>query len=163
MPDDELDQILEELQNDDSITSLNESPSAERLDINDENVNDYVMQKVGRLVESGIETVEAIQQTIASGFSADELSAFSGLLTSITHAADTLNKINLQNKKAAASKEIKEMDIKAKKELPAAGGNGKVGDTNILIATREEIIEQFLDKNQKVIEADVEEEEDLDE
>ena len=63
MSDDDLDQILEELKNDNSMSTLSEEPSAEKLDITDENVNDYVMQKVGRLVESGIETIEAIQQT----------------------------------------------------------------------------------------------------
>ncbi len=163
MPDDDLDQILEELKNDESITSLNEAPSADKLDINDENVNDYVMQKVGRLVESGIETVEAIQQTIASGFSADELQAFSGLLNSVTSAAETLNKINIQNKKAAASKEIKEMDIASKKQISdgkvALGSGGQGGETNILIATREEVIERFLSENQNAIEVSVEEDE----
>jgi ABC-type histidine transport system ATPase subunit len=142
--DKELEQILEDLKSDESITSLNESPSAERIDINDDNVNDYVMQKVGKLVESGIETVEALQQTIASGFEADELNAFSTLLASVTHAADTLNKINLQNKKEKAARELKMLDVEAKKEL--GPGQGPNGNTNILIATREEVIERFLDK-----------------
>ena len=153
MPDEELDQILEDLKNDDSISTLNETPSAERIDISDDNVNDFIMQKVGRLVESGIETVEAIQQTIASGFEAEELNAFSGLLASVTHAADVLNKINIQNKKAAAAKEIKEMDISSKKQLSAGNQGGTTN--NVLIATREEVIERFLEQNQEVIEAEI--------
>jgi hypothetical protein len=152
MPDDELDNIIEELKNDDSLSSLSETPSAERLDINDENVNDYIMQKVGRLIESGIETVEAIQQTIATGLEADELNAFSGLLTSVTNAAEALNKINIQNKKAKATKEIKEMEIEGKKMLGSGGGN--TGNTNILVATREEVIERFLNKNKNYLEAE---------
>ena len=82
---DDLDKILDELKNDDSVSSLNETASAEKLDINDENVNDYIMQKVGKLIESGIETVETIQQTIASGFEPEELQAFSGLIASVMY------------------------------------------------------------------------------
>ena len=152
---DDLDQILDELKNDDSITSLNETPSAEKLDISDDNVNDYIMQKVGKLIESGIETVEAIQQTIASGFEPEELQAFSGLINSVTSAAETLNKINIQNKKAEASKEIKKMEIDSKQKQLSDGGGGGTTTNNVLIATREEIVAQFLDKNKDVIEGEI--------
>ena len=47
--------------------------------------------------------------------------------------------------------------LKAKKQLgKGSGGNG--GTTNVLIATREEVIEKFLNKNKKQIEADYTEE-----
>lgn len=153
---DELEDILEELKNDDSISTLNDQPSAEKLDINDENVNDYIMQKVGRLIESGLDTVEAIQQTIASGFEPEELQAFSGLMTAITNAANTLNKINVENKKAKNAKELKNIDIEAKKEL--GNGETKGGNTNVLIATREEIMKQFLNNNKKILDAEYTEE-----
>lgn len=147
---DDLDKILEELKNDDSITSLNQSVSTEKLNVNDENINDYIIQRVGRLIESGIETVETIQQTRASGFEAEELQAFSGLISSVVNAAETLNKINIQNKKAKASKELKEMELEAKRQfLPSIKG----GNTNVLIATREEVLERFLDKNKKYLES----------
>ena len=148
----ELDKILEDLKNED-LTNTTQPQSADRLDINDENVNDFVQQKVGTLVESGIETIQAIQQTIASGFEAEELAAFAGLITSVTNAADVLNKINIQNKKAKSAKEIKQMDIAAKKQIGESSGHGGRGDTNILIATREEVIEKFLNNNKEYIEA----------
>jgi len=157
MPDNDLESILEELKNDDSLSSLNEAPSAERIDIDEDNINDYLMQKLGKLVEVGIDTAEDIQSTLSSGFEVDELIAFSNLLATATKAADTLNKINIQNKKAEAAKELKQMDID-KKQLGAGGGN-----TNILIATREEVIERFLDKNKKYIDTDSTTEEPTDE
>ena len=159
---DDLDQILEELKNDSSISSLSDQPSAQRLDVDDSNINDYIIQKVGKLIESGIETVETIQQTIASGFEPEELQAFSGLIASVTNAAETLNKINIQNKKAKASKEIKQMEIESKQKQLGDGGSGKTTN-NVLIATREEVIERFLEKNEKYIAAEateVEEEDD---
>ena len=113
-PDNELDQILEELKNDESISSLSEAPSAERLNITDDNVNDYVMQKVGRLIESGIETVEAIQQTIASGFEAEELQAFSGS-----------NKYELQALSSSIKFEMEEFSGATVFELQAFSGSNK--------------------------------------
>lgn len=148
MADNELDDILEELKNDKTLSTLREPPSAQKLNISDDNVNDYIMQKIGGLIESGIETVNAIRGTISSGFEAEELSAFSSLIASITNAAEVINKINIQNKKAKSSKEIKQLELESKKQL---GGMSKHGDTNILIATREEIVNQFLEKNKKYI------------
>ena len=148
MAENELDDILEELKNDKTLSTLREPPSAEKLSISDDNVNDYIMQKIGGLIETGIETVNAIRGTISSGFEAEELSAFSSLIASITNAAEVINKINIQNKKAKSSKEIKQLELESKKQL---GGMSKRGDTNILIATREEIVNQFLENNKKYI------------
>jgi len=150
MSDSDLDKILDELKTDDSVASLADNEPEERLDINDENINEYIMQNVGKLVQSGLEMVQSIQQTINSGFEADELNAFSGLLGAVTKAADTLNKINIQNKRAKTAKELKQLDLGKQREL----GNGSVTN-NVLIATREEIMEQFLKNNKKSIEAEI--------
>ena len=157
MSDDDLKTILKELENDETLSSLNETTSADKLDINDETVNDYILQKVGTLIENGIQTVESIQQVIASGFEPEELQAFSGLISSITNAADTLNRINIQNKKSKTAKELKQMDIDNKTKLP----EGRGGNTNVLIATREEVIERFLEKNKKYINAEATEATDI--
>lgn len=146
MPEENLETILEELNKDKSIKNLKDSPEPSEV-INDDNVNDYLMKKIGKLIETGLETVEAIQNTINSGFEADELIAFSGLISSVTNAADTLNKINLQNKKSKTAKELKQMEVDAKLKLPKGSGN-----TNVLIATREEVIERFLNKHKPDIE-----------
>ena len=146
MPDEDLDKILEDLKNEECTSTLNKQPSAKKLSLDDDNINNYIIQKVSTLIDSGIETVEAIQQTIASGFEAEELIAFSGLITSVARAADTLNKINIQNKKSKTLKELKQLDLANDKSLSSGRGN-----TNILIATREEIIDKFLEKNKNII------------
>jgi len=152
MPDEDLDKILEDLKNDQSIASLADQPQQDRIDVDKDNINDYVIQKVARLIETGIETVESIKQTIASGFEVDELQAFSALIGAVTSAADTLNKINLQQMKAKSAKQLKKMDIASKKQLGNGGGHG--GNTNVLIATREEVIERFLNNKKEFLEAD---------
>jgi hypothetical protein len=153
---DDLDKILDDLKNDKSISSLNQEPEQKRLDINEDNLGDYVIQKVGTLVESGIEAVQSIQQTIASGFQPEELAAFNGLISAVTSAADTLNKIHLQHLKQKSAKELKQMDIASRKQLSDSITHS--GNTNVLIATREEIIERFLKDNKKVLNAEFTEE-----
>ena len=115
-------------------------------EVNDENMNEYICQKMTHLVENGIDTVDAIKGTLlATAFDAKEMESFSALFKSVIDAVDVLNKINLQNKKAKTQKEIKEMDI-TQRQLEGP----KTNNTNILIATREEIIKNFLEDTKKV-------------
>lgn len=135
----ELDVLLDQLKKDDSLSSMVAQQSAKKVDVNDENINDFIMQKAGKLIEDGVDAVDALKQTILSSFEPTELSAYSDLIKSVVKAIDTMNKINLQNKKDKSQKELKEMDLTARKELPDATTN-----TNILIATREDIMKNFL-------------------
>jgi len=157
---DDLDELFEELKTDESLTSLTKTQSADKINVNDDSINDFIMQKAGKLVEDGVDTIDAIKQTVLTSFEPDELAAYSDLIKSVVKAIDTMNKINLQNKKDKSAREIKKMDIELKKELPAAQG----GNTNILVATREEIIQGFLEDVNSAKPIDIEsEEEDEDE
>jgi DNA-binding protein len=150
-----IDELLEQLiKKDESLSSLVENDSAKRLDINDENINDFILQKSGQLIENGVETIDILKQTILTGFDPGELSAYSDLIKSIVKAIDTVNKINIQNKRSKTQKELKEMDTTARKELPESKGN-----TNIIIATRDEIMKNFVeDVKQKSIDVTYKEE-----
>jgi hypothetical protein len=116
-------------------------------DVTDENMNEYICQKITHLVENGVDTVDAIKGSLlASALDSKEIESFSILFKSVIDAVDVLNKINLQNKKAKTQKEIKEMEVTQRQiEGP------KTNQTNILIATREEIIKNFLEEAKKPI------------
>jgi len=151
---DNLDELLDQLKNDTTLNQTVTSVKAE-LDLNDENVNEYILKKVGKLIEGGVDTIEALRESVLASCEPSELEAYSELFRAVTGAADVLNKINVQNKKNKSAKELKKMDIQARAELPASRTGG---DTNILIAPREEIIKKFLEDNKKVINAEFEEE-----
>lgn len=151
---DNLDELLDQLKNDTTLNQTVTSVKAE-LDLNDENVNEYILKKVGKLIEGGVDTIEALRESVLASCEPSELEAYSELFRAVTGAADVLNKINVQNKKNKSAKELKKMDIQARAELPASRTSG---DTNILIAPREEIIKKFLEDNKKVINAEFEEE-----
>jgi len=84
-----------------------------------------------------------------SGGTPADIEAYAEVYKGVVGVLDTLAKLELQNKKAKTAKELKEMDIKSKKELPESSK----GNTNILIATREEIFKNFIKQGEKIIEA----------
>jgi len=152
---DNIDELLEQLKNDTSLThSASTTAVKNNISITDDNINEYILNKASRLVEGGVDTIDVLRETVlAASTEPHEIEAYSELFKAVTGAIDVLNKVNIQNKKTKASKEIKEMEITARKELPENKGN-----TNILIATREEIIKGFLkDNKENLIDADFKE------
>jgi len=149
-----LDELLEQLKDDDVLENAVPIPQKEKIDINDENINEWILQKAGTLIENGMDAVDALKQVILSSGEPHDISAYSEMFKAVVGALDTVGKINLQNKKVVAAKELKQMDIKAKAELPEA----KVGNTNILIATREDIMKNFLEAGKDSIDVEFEEE-----
>jgi hypothetical protein len=89
--------------------------------------------------------VQSLKDNVLTGSDPKEIAALSQLINSATKALDQLNKINLQNKQSKTNVEIKKMEITANsknpKQLPQT--------TNVLIATRDEIMSQLFDKSKK--------------
>jgi len=82
------------------------------------------------------------------------------LIAASTGAIETVNKLNIQHKKAEANKELKKIEIEGKKEIQKLKNDGYLnlpqGNTNILVATREEIIAQLTGKaKSKALETNV--------
>jgi len=149
-----LDELLEQLKDDESLGNAVPTQPKQEIDITDENINEWILKKAGSLIENGMDAVDALKQVILSSGEPHDISAYSEMFKAVVGALDTLGKINLQNKKAVTAKELKQMDIKARAELPEA----KVGNTNILIATREDIMKNFLEQGKDSIEIEFEEE-----
>jgi hypothetical protein len=108
--------------------------------VTDENVGDYVYQKSAELVESTLGAVQALQNSVLTGSDPREISALSQLINSATKALDQLNKINIQNKQSKTNIKIKEMEIAANVDRPLLPN---AGTTNVLIATRDEIMSKI--------------------
>ena len=109
----------------------------------DENLEEYVYNSATTLINSSLFTLEKVKRTVSSVVDHRELTALAELIKATTSSIDVLNKVVMENKKLRHSKEIKEMDIAAKKEL----GNTKIkNQTNILVASREDVLKQLVDK-----------------
>jgi hypothetical protein len=143
----EIDDIIDQLK-DDSITT-NDKTKKEITEvpqnINDETVNDYVYKKSSQLVESTLGAIESFRDNILAGSDPKEIAALSQLINSATKALDQLNKINIQNKQTKANIEIKKLEIESNSHL-----SKMVPQTNnIVIATRDEIMQKMFDKPSK--------------
>lgn len=127
---------------DDIVSKINAEPIVEPKPtelptITDEDVNNYIYQKSTELVESSLAAIHTIRDTIIQGINPDEINALSSLIGATNKALDTLNKINLQNKKDKTSEKIKILELQARKEMMS---KRIPATTNVLIATRDEIM-----------------------
>lgn len=142
-PDSEIDAIIDELRGSSvpAIPNRNASMPESKEPVTDDNVGEYVYKKSAALVESTLGAVEAMKDTVLAGSDPREIAALSQLINSATKALDQLNKINIQNKQAKTAIETKKMELAANSGKPALGNT-----TNVLIATRDEIMSKLFDE-----------------
>jgi hypothetical protein len=139
----EIDSIIEQLKSD-SVPSNSIVPSENNDNITDDNVNSFVYKKSVELVSASLGAVQTIRDSVLTGVDPKEISALSQLINATTKALDTLNQINLQNKKSKSNLEMKRIELEANKMIAS-----KIPQTtNILIASREEILKGLGDKKQ---------------
>jgi hypothetical protein len=143
----EIDDIIDQLKGDSiapqSISNQhkdNIQPDTTKL--TDENVNEYVYKKSGELVESTLGAIQSFRDNILAGSDPKEIAALSQLINSASKALDQLNKINLQNKQTKSNLEIKKLELESNSHLSKL-----VPQTNnIVIATRDEIMQKMFEK-----------------
>lgn len=143
----EIDDIITQLKDD----SINTQPKAlstpnQKKDntegLTDDNVNDYVYKKSSELVESTLGAIQSFRDNILAGSDPKEISALSQLINSASKALDQLNKINLQNKQTKSNLELKKLELESNSHLSKL-----IPQTNnIVIATRDEIMQKMFDK-----------------
>jgi len=158
----EVDNIDDSNDNDDSTNpniqqSITNTPTVSTFNPTDENLQDYVYKSATSLINSSLFTLDKVKKSVTSVMDFRELTALAELIKATTSSIDVLNKVVMENKKLKNAKEIKKMDIEAKKEL----GNTKIkNQTNILVASREEMLKQLVEKtidSNKIINVEYEE------
>jgi hypothetical protein len=140
----EIDLIIQELKADEVPAPIVNTSPSDDIKVNDENVGEYVYQKSAELVESTLGAVQSLKDSVLTGSDPKEIAALSQLINSATKALDQLNKINIQNKVSKSNVEIKKMELEANANRPMLPNT-----TNVLIATRDEVMKQLFDKPAK--------------
>jgi hypothetical protein len=119
----------------------------------DVDVNQYFLNKSKAVIEAGVNAIQDLSPYVTQGQNPDEIAALAELMSATTKALDTLNKGNLIDKKAAKDEKLKHIDIQGKKELLELQPSKNVThNTNVLVASREEIMQKLFGKNAEVIE-----------
>ena len=116
--------------------------------IKKEELEDFVVQKSGKLINNTLEMVDTVRDYIISAPESKDVASMAELINAATNALETLNKIVLSTKKNTTAVKIKEMDIASKKELQETQSDNK------LQLTREEIFKALIN-NAKPIEAEL--------
>lgn len=116
----------------------------------DEEIQEFILKNSAQLATLSIKSVQDLQKvTVATG-DPEQMAGLASLITAGAGAIETINKIHLQNKKTEAAKLLKAQEIEGKKEIQRLKNDGYLnlpaGQTNILVATREEIISQLTGK-----------------
>jgi len=124
------------------------TPKNEREPIRKEDLEDFVIQKSGSLVEDTLEMIGNVKDYITSAPESKDVSSLAELINAASSAIETLNKIVISNKKNETAVKIKELDITTKKELHTAEESLKAA------LTREEIF-KMLFKEAKPVEAQI--------
>lgn len=113
-----------------------------------ESVEEFVLKNSSEVVNSAMNILKSFEGAVSHIQSPDEIAAYSELVNASTNALETLNKIVIQNKKAAAAKDVKLLDIQSKEQLQANDHKMK------FLASREDIMKMLLEeKEEDVIEA----------
>ena len=115
-----------------------------------EEMEAFVLKHSADLVENSVKSIMELQKlTVATG-DPEMMAGLASLIAASTGAIETVNKLHMLNKKAEINKEIKKIELEGKKELQQLKNEGNSmlpgSQTNILIATREEIIAQLTGK-----------------
>ncbi len=132
--------------------SIVNSTSNRKLDQHE--VNQFVIDKTKQLIETGVDAVQDMMSLVQQGQNPDEIAALAELMNATTKAIEAMNKSNLIDKKADRDEKLRKMEIEAKKELvQLKPGNTINNNTNVLVASREEIMKKLIEvKDSKVLE-----------
>jgi hypothetical protein len=145
---DEIDEIVEQLKADNVPgirASANTTPSEV---VTDANVEAFIYDKAAKLIEMSMGAALDLKESVISGGEAKEIAALASLFGAATKAIETLNKLNLQKKDAVIQKELKAMELEASKNIGKNMLENTKGNntTNIVITTREKILDQISGK-----------------
>lgn len=110
----------------------------EYQELKKEDLEKFVIDNASMVIQDSVEMVQALKDDVVSGGDAKTIEAVSELVKAVTGAIDSLAKLKLSDDKIKSQKEIKLLDIEAKK----AESNEQ--STKGITFSREEILNRLL-------------------
>lgn len=149
---DDIDNLLAELSGFSVPTPNATTAIADNTPLKEEDLQQYVLNKTKALIEAGLGAVQDLTPSVVAGSDSREIDALSKLMASTAQSIDTLQKIALINKKAEQDERLEKVRIEGKKEVAKLQqGPQHVTNTNILVASREEIMKKLFGEPPKQI------------
>lgn len=118
--------------------SLKAAEKAEYPELSKEEVDAFILVQASNVIRDSASVISAMKGDLMAGGTANDAIAFAEVLKSFTSAVEILNKRQIADEKNKTQKEIKTMDMEAKKEIASED------NTNRITLSQNEIIKQML-------------------
>ena len=146
--DDNIDSLIDQLKGSNALS--NElTKKAEDFHLDKSELEQFILDNQGALIRDSVDIIQLMKQYVASAPNAEDIGSFAELLKATSTAIDNLAKLQITKQRTDSQKEIKQMDIDAKKNLN--DDNNRMQ----LIGTREEIFNRLVKEAEIIVEEDV--------
>ena len=146
--DDNIDSLIDQLKGSNAMS--NElTKKADDFHLDRDELEQFILDNQGALIRDSVDIIQLMKQYVASAPNAEDISSFAELLKATSTAIDNLAKLQITKQRTDSQKEIKQMDIDAKKNLN--DDNNRMQ----LIGTREEIFNRLVKEAEIIVEEDV--------
>lgn len=147
-----INELTEKLQDEvDMVKSKEKEYRRENNSVAKENLEKFILDKASELVVEGLDTIKELKGIFVSNPNSEEIESLAQSFKAVSSVLSILKDIQVSNSKIESNKELKEMEIKAKKEL--LENKSKESETQKILLTREEVMKQLIDKSE-IIEAE---------
>jgi len=140
--DDAVDDILTQLKTQNHSVTTEQRQEA-TLEVED--IEEFLLKRTATLVDVSLNNVKEHSEYIASAPDARDAEANAALLKAATGAIETLQKIHANKENNDARKELKEMDIKARKEINTAD------NTTRIALSQQEVMKMLMDDDIPIV------------
>jgi len=140
-----IDSLVDQLKDNNKVN--NQIQNNEEFKLEKEQIEDFVVDKSGKLINQSLEVLENVKDYIMASGDPDSISSLADLINASSKSLDTLNKIVVQNKRTATTLTAKQMDIDSKHAIEEKRND------DAFIGSRDEVFKKILNQA-KVIEAE---------
>ena len=133
----------------DSISNKNKEYNTEKDALKKENLEKFLLEKTGLLVEEGLDVIRELKGVFVNNPDAEEIDALSNAFKAVGSALSVLKDIQVSNSKIESNKEIKIMEIQAKKELSEQKNKTEDNEEKVYL-TRDDLFKRLLEKAEVV-------------
>lgn len=117
----------------------------ENIDLTKEQLEEFTIKCLGKLVAKSLNIVDEVRDTMVAGADSKDVTAVADLINASSSAIDTLAKIYTSEERNKTQMVIKQMDIDAKERMNVVDNQTK------LLLSREEVMKAFIEENKDVI------------
>ena len=145
---DEVDDLLDELDSTKNFGGVMPSiepqhmfKPSEPASVTDDNINQYILDNTSSLITQGRDTLERLGVAVNAGADVETIDAYTRMFKAVSSSIDVLNKVNIQNKKAKNSMDLKSLNPSDSKPQIGVATQNITNNITTVVATREEMME----------------------